>query len=300
MTEDRKTAAGFPFAIACICAAVIGIILASSFIAGNPGASPDAGNPPAPSPVCACMETSGITGSSYPALQVPVCTGVLQPAPVRPVTSETLPVATLHLEQPATADIVAYTQRGFIRPVEASIAWWMSPGFIDNTTEFRVYERKSPEGKAAYPEEHRIFFNFITGNLDTAEQLSHLHDTIILFRGISPGFAATVINESRYREPAFASTSYDITLSLDAFAVRSPDGYRNVLVLTRHSGDHAFYINEDEREFLLPRGMTWNVVKAVAIENLTVTAGFLLHNRTQTAASFDHVRLMYITEAACP
>ena len=300
MTEDRKTAAGFPFAIACICAAVIGIILASSFIAGNPGAAPAAVIPPAPSPVCACTETAGIPGSSYPALPVPVCTAVLQPAPVRPVTAETLPVATLQLEKPAAADLVAYTQRGFNRPVEASIAWWMSPGFMDNTTEFRGYERKSTEGKAAYPEEHRIFFNFITENLDAAEQLSHLHGTTILFRGISPGFAATVINQSRYQEPAFASTSYDITLSLDAFAVRSPDGYRNVLVLTRHSGDHAFYINEDEREFLLPRGMTWNVLKAVNIENLTVTAGFPRHNRTQTAASFDRVRLMYITEATCP
>ena len=78
-----------------------------------------------------------------------------------------------------------------------------------------------------------------------------------------------------------------------------PDGYRNMIVLERHTGDHALYINEDEREFLLPRGTTWHVVKAVNVENLTVQADFPLHHRTATTASFDHVRLIYVTEATC-
>ena len=92
-----------------------------------------------------------------------------------------------------------------------------------------------------------------------------LKNDLILFRGISPGVAASVLDNAEYREPAFASTSYDITLSLDAFGPRSPDGYRNMIVLEKHAGDHALYVNEDEREFLLPRGTRWHVVEAVNV-----------------------------------
>ena len=162
-----------------------------------------------------------------------------------------------------------------------------------------MYQRKTAVERAAFPEEHRIFFAFIEAGLDDAEHQSVLRNDIILFRGISPGIAATVLDHAVYREPAFASTSYDITLSLDAFGPRSPDGYRNMIVVERHPGDHALYINEDEREFLLPRGTTWHVVKAVTVENLTVQADFPLHNRTATTASFDHVRLIYVTETTC-
>ena len=111
--------------------------------------------------------------------------------------------------------------------------------------------------------------------------------------------AGTVMNTSEYREPAFASTSYDISFSLDAFGVRSPDGYKNVLVLERSPGDHALYINEDEREYLLPRGMTWSVIKEENVENLSVNADFSLNNRTSGDASFDHVRLIFIREKTC-
>jgi hypothetical protein len=72
-----------------------------------------------------------------------------------------------------------------------------------------------------------------------------------------------------------------------------------MIVLERHTGDHALYVNEDEREFILPRLTRWHVVRAVNIENLTVKAGFLLHGRNTTTASFDHVRLIAVTET-CP
>jgi hypothetical protein len=170
---------------------------------------------------------------------------------------------------------------------------------MDNTTEFRSYERRTPDVKLTYPEESRIFFSFIQDELDTAEQQSVLTSEHLLFRGISPGVAGVVMNTSRYHEPAFASTSYDISVSLDSFGVRSPDGYRNMLVLDRDPGDHAIYINEDEREYLLPRGTDWAVTRTVNVENLTVTADFPLHERTTGTASFDHVRLIYIEPVGC-
>lgn len=247
------------------------------------------------------VATEYTTGTGSPAIAMPagVCPSALLSQPAIEVVPISRAQETLVMSRPQADDRVQYTDRGFPEPVEASIAWWMSPGFMDNTTEFRGYERRTPEGKSAYPKEHRIFFAFIEHGLDSAESVSTLRHDMILFRGISPNVAGTVMNTSEYREPAFASTSYDISLSLDAFGVRSPDGYRNVLVLSRQPGDHALYINEDEREYLLPRGMDWSVVKAENVDNLSVDADFPLHNRTTGTASFDHVRLIFIREQPC-
>jgi hypothetical protein len=216
-----------------------------------------------------------------------------------PAIPEPLAAETLDLTLPPAEDRISYTARGFNEPVEAAIAWWMSPGFMDNTSEFRRYERTTAEGKSEYPEEHRIFFTFIERELDAAEQQSVLKTDRLLFRGISPSFAGTVMNTSRYHEPAFASTSYDISIPLDAFGTRGTDGYRNVMVLEQEAGEHALYVNEDEREYLLPRGTEWTVTRTINIENLTVMADFPLHDRSTGSASFDHVRLIYIRPAGC-
>jgi len=293
MTADKKTTAKIPVIVAAACLAIILIIAVIILAGGSVGGV--CGSPSAP---CACPSVT-TAGTVNPLVLPAACPLVIPQEDAGPAVPEPLGSADLVLTRPAAADLVPYTSRGFLKPTEAAIAWWMSPGFMDNTSEFRMYQRKTAEERAAFPEEHRIFFDFIETGLDDAEQQSVLMNDIILFRGISPGVAAVVLDHAVYREPAFASTSYDITLSLDSFGPRSPDGYRNMIVLERHPGDHALYINEDEREFLLPRGTTWHVVKAVNVENLTVRADFPLHNRTATTASFDHVRLIYAMETTC-
>jgi len=210
---------------------------------------------------------------------------------------EALESAVLVIEKPNATSLVPYTERGFPESFEAAIAWWMNPKFSANTTEYRNYLRASPEDKAKkYPSETRIFFDFITDNLDMALNESELNETLILYRGISASVADRVLNRSEYIEPAFASTAYDVTVSLDIFGPRSADGYQNVLVLQRPQGRHALYINEDEREVLMPRGLKWDVVKAIKIDNLTVEADFPLYSSGQNKTPFDKVRLIYIRE----
>lgn len=257
MPSDKKTSATIPFPVAAACILFLCTVLAITFISGIPVGSPAPG--------------SGGNGPASPGI-LPPCPVDL--APVTPIVPELVPESTITLSLPPAKDRVPYTARNFNEPVEAAIAWRMSPGFMDNTTEFRGYERKTASGKQAYPEEHRVIFTFIQDQLDRAEQQSVLTSDHLLFRGISPSVAGTVLNTTRYHEPAFASTSYDISFSLDEFGVRSPDGYRNALVLERRSGDHALYINEDEREYLLPRGTDWTVTRTENVENLTVIAGF--------------------------
>jgi len=292
MSADKKTTASVPAWIVLICIVILCGVLAFTVLSAGPGTVPAQQSLPLSWP-------TGTSGSASIILPDGTCPAGILSTPFAPPINETVADVTLVLTRPAADDLIPYTGRGFPEPVEASVAWWMSPGFMDNTTEFRGYERETPEGKSGYPEEHRIFFTFIQHGLDTAEQQSRLKHAMTLFRGISPNVAGTVLNISEYQEPAFASTSYDITFSLDAFGKRSPDGYRNMLVLRRGPGDHALYINEDEREYLLPRGMTWSVVKTTNAGNLSVSADFPLHNRTTNTAVFDHVRLIYIEEKHC-
>jgi len=210
---------------------------------------------------------------------------------------ETLESAVLVIEKPNASSLIPYTERAFQESVEAAIAWWMNPEFYANTTEYRNYLWASPEDKAKiYSPETRIFFDFVTDNLDMALNESKLDETLILYRGISASVAGRVMNNSEYIEPAFASTAYDATVSLNIFGPRSADGYQNVLVLQRPKGRHALYINEDEREFLMPRGLKWDVIKAINIDNLTVDADFPLYSTRQNRAQFDKVRLIYIKE----
>ncbi|OPX64661.1 MULTISPECIES: hypothetical protein [unclassified Methanoregula] len=290
MTADTGSSPGLPVFVATLCLAIV-VITAAVSLAGSAGG----GAPVSSAAQCPCMAAT----LSVPAVApvVPAPNPIVEAQAVSgPVIPEHLASADLELTQPPAADLVPYTARNFSQAATAAIAWWMSPGFMDNTSEFRRYERSTAEQKAAYPEEHRIFFEFIQDRLDEAEGLSVLTSDVVLFRGIGPGLAAAVLDNAEYREPAFASTSYDITLSLDDFTSRSPDGYRNIIVLERQAGDNALYINEDEREFLLPRKTSWHVIKSVNVENLTVKADFLLHNRTTQTTSFDHVRLIYVKD----
>lgn len=214
--------------------------------------------------------------------------------PTGPTQSEKLESATLVLTHPPGSDRVPYTERDFSSPIQASIAWWKSPDFMDNTSEFRRYQRATDEERAQYTEDKQIFFNFIQESLDTAETQSSLTSDIILFRGISSSFADTILNNSVYREKSYASTSYDPVVSLDLFGLPDPQGYHPLLVMERTAGDQVLFINEDEREYLIPRGSEWQVVESVDIQNLTIEADFPLFNRTTMRDSFENVRLTYI------
>jgi len=46
----------------------------------------------------------------------------------------------------------------------------------------------------------------------------------------------------------------------------------------------------------MPRGLEWDVIKAINIDNLTVEADFPLYSSGQNTTRFDKVRLIYIRE----
>jgi hypothetical protein len=213
------------------------------------------------------------------------------------VIPEYIDSITLKVTKPDTADLVPYTERGFDEPVEASIAWWMNQGFMANTSEYRWYLRTTPDVRAGYYEPAQVFFDFVTDSLDDAENASALHDDMVLYRGISGNYVFTMINNSAYTDNAYSSTSYDPTVCLNVtFGARTSDGYQNVLVMKKDRGEHALYINEEAREVLIPRGTQWTVTKIVNLGNLTIQADFPLIWSTNTSATYEKVRLIYLAE----
>jgi len=288
-----------PRSVALICAAIILIVLVYSLFTGTSSQVPAPQS--AGREITACVaSTSGASAVDIPAggIQLSVCpvSAIWQQGSIIPVPVES---ATLSLARPDPADRINYTDRGFPEQVNAAIAWWMFPGFDDANREYRRYLRGSPEERAAYPVEEQRFFTFVTKNLECAEREGRVSRETRLFRGVTPSVSALVMNSSWWRETPFASTSYDITVTLDPYATRDAGGYANVLVLSRQPGDQALYINEDQREFLLPRNTAWDVIRIEEIRNLTVDADFVLHNRTEKSASFHDVRLIWLRDAGC-
>lgn len=276
MTGDRKISARILVAIAGICIAIIMILLVAMTAGEGPGSI--SGIPLSLSGTCLVANPDVNTRQAEP---------------------ELLATKNLVLTRPSLQDLVPYTGRGFNQSVEAAVAWWMYPGFDEENRQFRYYHRSTPEAKAAFPEEERTFFNFITGNLDDAESVSAISSDVTLFRGITPGVAGIVLNSSAWNEAPFASTSYDITVTLDQYANRDAEGYLNVLVIPGHTGKHILYLNEDQREFLLPQGTSWDVVSVKKVKNLTINADFPLHNPTESTARFTDVRMIYLEENKC-
>lgn len=213
-----------------------------------------------------------------------------------PAAYESLESATLVLTAPNASSLIPYTERGFDESVEVAIAWWMNPAFYNETSNYRNYLRSDTENQISdYSTDSRLFFDFITENLDSALDESALEETLILYRGISGDIVNNVLDNSEYLDDAFASTTYDVAVSLE-YGRPSSDGYQNVLVLQRFEGKDALYINEHEREFLLPRGTKWDVINHVDVENLTLEADFTLYNSSSSIVQFNKVRLIYIKE----
>ncbi len=299
MNPDKKNSASIPRFVALICAAIIIIVLAYSLFTGT--SSPVPAPQSADREIAACVaSSSGASAIDMPAggMLPAVCpaSAIRQQGSIVPVPVESM---TLSLARPDPADRINYTDRGFPEQVEAAIAWWMYPGFDDANREYRRYLRGSPEERAAYPADEQRFFTFITKNIDCAEREVRISRETRLFRGVTPSMSALVMNSSRWREAPFASTSYDITVTLDPYSTRDAGGYANVFVLSRQPGDHVLYINEDQREFLLPRNTAWDVIRIEEIRNLTVDADFVLHNRTEKNASFHDIRLIWLRDAGC-
>lgn len=73
---------------------------------------------------------------------------------------------------------------------------------------------------------------------------------------------------------------------------RDKEGYVNILVMVRHEGEIGLYIDESEREILLPRMLTWDLIKEVKVERLYLDTEFA----PLVEQKYEKVRLLYMKQ----
>jgi hypothetical protein len=177
--------------------------------------------------ICALAQNDALDCNSISSspTSLPITSWLEQEDGDTPAAYETLESATLVLTTPNASSLIPYNERGFDKSIEVAIAWWMNPIFYNETTYYRNYLRANPEKQIReYSTDSRLFFDFITANLDTALDKSSLEETLILYRGISGDVVNRVINNAEYLDDAFASTTYDVAVSLE-YGHPSSDGY---------------------------------------------------------------------------
>jgi len=175
----------------------------------------------------------------------------------------------------------------------------MEPKFYTYTGDYRGYLRKDRIGP--YTDSERAFYDSATEALDQAEALSVVEEpSQTFFRGMTASsFTSKVIADRAYADKAYSSTTYDLTTALSPlFNSPDADGFRTVMVLTKQAGESLLYINDVQREFLLPRGSAFNVTDIEEVLNLTVSSNFPLFFAPDSAdnltAVFEKVRFLYL------
>ncbi|OPX63925.1 MULTISPECIES: ADP-ribosyltransferase [unclassified Methanoregula] len=110
--------------------------------------------------------------------------------------------------------------------------------------------------------------------IDYAMYNTSLKENISLFIPLSADQARKVRNESVFSENSYILASYDPSVIYHRFAERSRDndGYFTMCVIDFRPGSHPLWINETEREFVLPRGGIWDVAGEDTYEKLRFAA----------------------------
>ncbi len=186
--------------------------------------------------------------------------------------------------------IVPYQKKAFPRAVVEAISYYTDRS---GASVINSYLR-DPEVRKNTNASEKVRIEGLISNLDYAEGKSRLVNQAVLFRGIGGAFADQIRNQSRYTELGYASTSYDfsVTYRYANENQRDSEGYANILVLQRQSGDHALFVDERERELIIPKGTTWDLIKEVKAEKIILRAGFkpIYPEKTYTKVKFLYIK----------
>jgi hypothetical protein len=186
--------------------------------------------------------------------------------------------------------IVPYQKKAFPKAVVAAIAYYTDHS---GASVINSYLR-DPEVRKNTNASEKERIEGLIKNMDYAEGKSRLVNQAVLFRGIGGAFADQIRAQSRYTEPGYASTSYDfsVTYRYANENQRDSEGYANILVLQRDGGDYALFVDERERELIIPKGTTWNLVKEVKAEKVVLRASFrpIYPEKTYTKVKFLYIK----------
>ena len=206
-------------------------------------------------------------------------------------TQETLNSAVLNLTKPQ--GFIPYQKRGFNPEVVSAIATYTIYNNSREINNYLRFENVRAEVGLNKSKEERL--EKLKKNLDSALNNSTMPQDIVLFRGLGGPIVDSIRGNLSYIELGYGSASYDISKPY-MYATnnsRDKEGYVNILVMVRHKGEISLYIDENEREILLPRVLTWDMIKEVKVERLYLDTEFAPLVPKQI---YEKVRLLYLKQ----
>jgi hypothetical protein len=110
--------------------------------------------------------------------------------------------------------------------------------------------------------------------IDYAVVNTTIRDDMRLYVGLNSEQSRRVRNDSVFAENGYLIATYDpsVIYRRSWSTGRDRDGYVTMCVLDFHKGDHILFVNASEREFLLPRGGTWDVTNEEVYDQLAFSA----------------------------
>jgi hypothetical protein len=204
-----------------------------------------------------------------------------------PVASAMVAVRNITITRPIL--LKHYTESHFPEGIAASVASFTDPQTANTVNGHLRW--KSQRARVNRSETDRIE-RTIT-DIDTAIRGTRLEEDMVLYSGVAGDVPFRILNESRYAGQGYVSGSFDPSVVYHTMAGngRDRDGYVTMLVFPAKRGSYLLYINETQREVLLPRSMIWDLVSEEKVGRVTFTAGSVPRYRDD---DIQNVRLLYM------
>jgi hypothetical protein len=132
-------------------------------------------------------------------------------------------------------------------------------------------------------------------NIDTLIRSSRLEEDLVIYCGITGDVPLKIVNDTRYSEEGYVSCSFDPSVIYHAMddSGRDREGFVSLMVIPQKRGNYLLYVNETQREILLPRAMIWELNSEEKAEVAVFTSASLPRYHD---SPMKNVRLLYMTQ----
>lgn len=165
---------------------------------------------------------------------------------------------------------VIYTDREFPQEVRTAVSDFTAGKTSDTVNSFLRWD--SVRARTGESDAARIRGQI--GSIDYALFNSTLQEDMRLYLWVSGEQAKRIQNDSAFSDNGYLVASYDPTVIYHRLwnTGRDKDGYLTMCVLDFKKGDHLLFVNTTDREFLIPRGGSWEVTGIETYRQLSYTA----------------------------
>jgi len=216
--------------------------------------------------ICGCLQ---VEPEELPpeATKAPVTIAESPALTPTPETTAEIPQE-ISITSPRMSSLIS--SRDFPPEVKAAVMDYASGKTTDTLNSFLRWE--SVRARTNRQDAERIQEQI--SRIDYAMYNTSLKENISLYIPLSADQARKVRNESVFSENSYILASCDPSVIYHLFAEtgRDNDGYFTMCVIDFRRGSHPLWINETEREFVLPRGGIWDVAGEDTYEELTFAA----------------------------